>query len=127
MRLFSLSLLAVLLLSGVAQGQFFRDLFTGFGRGVRTAFKPVMHMIHNAPRPSFFSSGGKRPGAFGNQIDHETGGTAKPVATGHDNPFPDDCGRDKEKGTGLLCFPDGKLCQESKFSMAYRQSRNPVT
>ena len=44
------------------------------------------------------------------------GGTKKPVATGIDNPFPDDCGRDADTGTGLLCFPDGKLCQESKHS-----------
>ena len=42
------------------------------------------------------------------------GGTKKPQATGIDKEFPDDCGRDAEKGTGLLCFPDGKLCADSK-------------
>ena len=35
------------------------------------------------------------------------------MATGHDNPFPDDCGRD-DKNKGKLCFPDGLLCQKSK-------------
>ena len=38
-------------------------------------------------------------------------GTVAPVATGNDPLFPDDCGRDPEKGTGKLCFPDGLLCQ----------------
>ena len=43
-----------------------------------------------------------------------TGGTEKPVATGNDEILPSDCGRDPKKGNGLLCFPDGKLCAESK-------------
>ena len=47
------------------------------------------------------------------------GGTKKPVATGIDNPFPDDCGRDADTGTGLLCFPDGKLCEERKHSYLF--------
>ena len=44
----------------------------------------------------------------------ETGGTKEPVSTGIDKLYPDDCGRDKDKGTGLLCFPDGELCKNSK-------------
>ena len=44
-----------------------------------------------------------------------TGGTEKPVATGNDEILPSDCGRDPKKGNGLLCFPDGKLCAESKI------------
>ena len=41
-------------------------------------------------------------------------GTEAPVATGNDPLFPDDCGRDPDKGTGKLCFPDGLLCQDRK-------------
>ena len=44
----------------------------------------------------------------------ETGGTKEPLSTGIDKLYPDDCGRDKDKGTGLLCFPDGELCKNSK-------------
>ena len=44
----------------------------------------------------------------------ETGGTKEPVSSGIDKLYPDDCGRDKDKGTGLLCFPDGELCKNSK-------------
>ena len=42
-------------------------------------------------------------------------GTQSPQATGIDKLFPDDCGRDTDKGTGKLCFPDGKLCENSKL------------
>lgn len=107
----SACLLAAVLLAaagpGPAEAQFFQNLANTFGRGIRTVFSPVMHMFHR-PR---FNGGGAAGGS--NALDN-TGGTKKPVATGHDNPFPDDCGRDPKKGTGLLCFPDGKLCQESK-------------
>ena len=48
-------------------------------------------------------------------ITGNTGGTEKPVATGNDEILPSDCGRDPKKGNGLLCFPDGKLCSESKI------------
>ena len=41
-------------------------------------------------------------------------GTESPQATGHDEMFPRDCGRDPDEGTGKLCFPDGLLCQNSK-------------
>jgi len=43
------------------------------------------------------------------------GGTKKPQATGIDKPFPDDCGRHVTQKTGLLCFPDGKLCEDSEL------------
>ena len=42
-------------------------------------------------------------------------GTQSPQATGRDQLFPSDCGRDHNKGTGKLCFPDGLLCQNRKF------------
>ena len=41
-------------------------------------------------------------------------GTQQPQATGVDELFPSDCGRDPNKGTGKLCFPVGQLCAESK-------------
>lgn len=44
-------------------------------------------------------------------------GTQSPQATGRDELFPTDCGRDPNKGTGKLCFPDGILCQNRKFSL----------
>ena len=114
MRAFALSFLLLSFVLLGAEAQFFRDVFRTIGRGVNTVFRPVMQMFHNAApaRPAFFSSGGVRPSR---PTKDSSGGTLKPVATGHDNPFPDDCGRDKKKGTGLLCFPDGKLCQESKW------------
>ena len=39
-------------------------------------------------------------------------GTPAPQATGRDEILPSDCGRDPDKGTGKLCFPDGLLCQQ---------------
>ena len=48
-------------------------------------------------------------------------GTQSPQATGIDKLFPDDCGRDVDKGTGKLCFPDGKLCENSKSNKYYRR------
>ena len=42
-------------------------------------------------------------------------GTQSPQATGQDSLFPEDCGRDPNKGTGKLCFPDGILCQNRKY------------
>ena len=55
----------------------------------------------------------------------ETGGTKEPVSTGIDKLYPDDCGRDKDKGTGLLCFPDGELCKNSKSGSAHAQVPPP--
>ena len=41
-------------------------------------------------------------------------GTKEPIATGEDKLYPDDCGRGEDK-KGLLCFPDGLLCQNRKI------------
>jgi len=57
----------------------------------------VMHMVHDVMH-----------GGQGKFVDD---GTESPQATGHDEMFPRDCGRDPDKGTGKLCFPDGLLCQ----------------
>merc|ERR1719297_626220 len=56
-----------------------------------------MHMVHDVMH-----------GGQGKFVDD---GTESPQATGHDEMFPRDCGRDPDKGTGKLCFPDGLLCQ----------------
>ena len=42
-------------------------------------------------------------------------GTVAPQATGKEELFPSDCGRDTNLGTGKLCFPDGLLCQDSEY------------
>merc|ERR1719499_308592 len=47
---------------------------------------------------------------FGGPRFHDDG-TQSPQATGRDEKNPSDCGRDPDKGTGKLCFPDGLLCQ----------------
>ena len=107
----------------------FRNFLHGFQHGMNTVFQPVQsaghhlqhmghHLMENLPQlphiqmPEFL-----RQGKSANEVelDEETGGTKKPIATGKDEVYPRDCGRDKDKGTGLLCFPDGKLCQESMF------------
>lgn len=108
--LVSLSLL-VLVATGpsAVQGQFFRDFFSNVGRGVGNFFRPVMDMFHAMPNPFR----GLGPNRGKPELD-ETGGTKKPQATGIDKTYPDDCGRDPEKKTGLLCFPDGKLCEQSE-------------
>ena len=42
-------------------------------------------------------------------------GTQRPVATGRDEAFPSDCGRNTKTGRGKLCFPDGQLCQNREL------------
>ena len=87
--------LALLLLSFSvhnANAQFGFDIF----RPLQNLLKPVMR---------FFGGGPK----------FTDDGTQSPQATGNDKLFPDDCGRDEDKGTGKLCFPDGLLCQNSKL------------
>ena len=42
-------------------------------------------------------------------------GTLEPLATGFDEILPSNCGRKPFTGEGKLCFPDGILCQRSKF------------
>lgn len=83
-------------LTGQADAQFFnafRDLF----RPVQNLFGGVMRGVN-----SIFTGGN-----LGSD-----GGTASPQATGIDNLYPDDCGRDAGKDTGKLCFPDGILCRD---------------
>ena len=65
-------------------------------------FRPIQNFLKPVMR--FFGGGPK----------FHDDGTQAPQATGRDALFPDDCGRDEDKGTGKLCFPDGKLCEESK-------------
>ena len=77
-----------------AQFGFFRD----FGRFIASPFAAFIP----TERPKFHDDG-----------------TQSPVATGNDELFPRDCGRDPDKGTGKLCFPDGLLCQESKSPIMY--------
>ena len=72
--------------------------------GFRDIFRPLQNFLKPVMR--FFGGGPKF-------VDD---GTQAPQATGRDKLFPDDCGRDEDKGTGKLCFPDGKLCEESKFN-----------
>ena len=73
-------------------------------------FRPIQNFLKPVMR--FFGGGPK----------FHDDGTQAPVSTGKDKLFPDDCGRDEDKGTGKLCFPDGKLCEESKFiSIIYEQ------
>ena len=77
--------------------------FGGFGnffRPLENFLRPVMRFLGGGPR----------------FVDD---GTQSPQATGRDKLFPDDCGRDEDKGTGKLCFPDGKLCEERKSTALY--------
>ena len=66
-----------------------------------------------------FGGGGGGGGGFnlfggGGGRFHDDG-TQSPVATGRDETFPSDCGRNTKTGRGNLCFPDAKLCQESEY------------
>ena len=90
MKIFSLIL--TLTLISVSNGQFFRALANLF----------------TAP----FRGGGGGFNLFGPRFRDD--GTQQPQATGRDSLFPEDCGRDPDKGTGKLCFPDGILCQNRK-------------
>ena len=95
----ALSVVLLLVLSGgpaAVNGQFFNAL--------RNLFRPVENIFR--PVTNIFGGGGR----------FTDDGTQSPLATGKDELFPKDCGRDTNKGTGKLCFPDGLLCQESKLS-----------
>ena len=83
---------------GPANGQFF-NAFQNLFRPVQGFFGGVMRGVNSI---------------FGGQRFTDDG-TQSPQATGIDELFPDDCGRDTDKGTGKLCFPDGILCRDSKF------------
>ena len=91
-RALSLALLLLCLSVRNADAQFGGfDIF----RPLQNLLKPVMRFFGGGPR-------------------FTDDGTQSPQATGNDKLFPDDCGRDEDKGTGKLCFPDGLLCQNSK-------------
>ena len=88
------SLVILALVSTCANGQFFRALANLFSAPFR---------------------GGGGFNLFGPRFRDD--GTQSPQATGRDELNPTDCGRDPNKGTGKLCFPDGILCQNRKFSL----------
>ena len=67
--------------------------------------------LRNIFRPQSGRGGGLFGGIFGGGGKFTDDGTQSPVATGKDELFPRDCGRDTVEGTGKLCFPDGLLCQ----------------
>ena len=80
-----------------------------FFRPIQNFLKPVMRFFGGGPR-------------------FRDDGTQAPQATGRDALFPDDCGRDEDQGTGKLCFPDGKLCEESKsLCLIINKSQNCTT
>ena len=78
-----------------------------FGFNLRNIFNPVQNLFRPLMQGvnQIFGGGGR----------FTDDGTQSPQATGRDELFPRDCGREVNKGTGKLCFPDGLLCQESKF------------
>ena len=89
----------------------------GFRNTFQPFFQPIQSFNHNVFQP--FMEGVMHM-IMGHDHEHKENkfvddGTESPQATGKDEIFPRDCGRDPEKGTGKLCFPDGLLCQNSKF------------
>ena len=97
---------AVLLASSGPQGadaQFFRAL-NNFFRPIMRPFMPIIRPMRN-----FLGINRQPRGRF------QDDGTQRPRATGRDELFPADCGRNVNDGTGKLCFPDGVLCQNSEF------------
>jgi hypothetical protein len=86
----------------------------GFG-GFRNLFQPLQNLLQPVMRgvQNIFVGGPK----------FRDDGTQSPLATGKEKLFPDDCGRDEDKGTGKLCFPDGLLCQERKLLMSRMQTK----
>ena len=126
--------LLVLCLGLFAQAQFqrfpnggFRGFLQTFQHGMHTVFRPVQHVGHQVQHmahhamENFHLPHVQMPNLFRqNEVEEEAdnsqggvGGTKKPVSTGKDEVYPRDCGRDKDTKKGLLCFPDGKLCQDS--------------
>ena len=93
MKVFTVFFVVGVLLIGGSDAQFFRAL--------ENFFRPFTR-----PFQGFFRN------MFGGRF--RDNGTQRPQATGRDAIFPSDCGRDRNKGTGKLCFPDGILCQQSK-------------
>ena len=95
----------VVLSASVTEAQF------GFG-GFRNIFQPLQNFLQPVMRGV--------QNIFGGGPKFRDDGTKAPQATGVDKLFPDDCGRDEDKGTGKLCFPDGLLCQESELSVPHK-------
>ena len=95
MRLHCFLFAAILLPAAKAQFPF--GAFQGFTNFLQPFVTAVRDLRGPLTRPKFVDDG-----------------TEAPVATGNDPLFPDDCGRDPDKGTGKLCFPDGLLCQDRK-------------
>ncbi len=80
--------------------------------------KAMMHLFPNI----FFGPDGRGPrgerggggrGQRGPPTPFVDDGTREPGATGRDELFPADCGRNPHDGTGKMCFPDGLLCSYS--------------
>ena len=91
--------LTLLVTISLANAQFFN--------AIRNLFSPVTNL---------FNGGGRF-------VDD---GTQSPQATGREELFPSDCGRDTNQGTGKLCFPDGLLCKERKYIIIILLHRFPV-
>ena len=93
-----LTLLPLALLFSAANAQFFN--------AIRNLFSPVTNL---------FNGGGR----------FQDDGTQSPQATGREELFPSDCGRNPNDGTGKLCFPDGILCQNSEYLQTPHLSSYP--
>ena len=98
-----------------------KNCFAGFGfrQTFQPFFQPIQNFNNNVFQP--FMQGVMHMIMGHDGHEHSSAhkftddGTESPQATGHDEIYPRDCGRDPEKGTGKLCFPDGLLCQNSKY------------
>jgi len=93
--------LSTLLMFGFVLFGAFSGLVEGQGGGF---FNPFRNLFGGG------GGGGFLGGLFGGGRFKDDG-TQSPQATGRDELYPRDCGRDTGKGTGKLCFPDGILCQ----------------
>jgi len=109
-----LSTFLLLSFGAIVNAQFFsalRNLFGGGGGGSSSS-----NSVSSSGGGSSSSSGGGGFFGLGDIFGGGGGrftddGTQSPVSTGNDELYPTDCGRDTDKGTGKLCFPDGLLCK----------------
>ena len=102
MRIRAVPILLAILGPMAANAQFFN--------AIRNLFAPVTNLFNG--------------GRF------QDDGTVAPQATGKEELFPSDCGRDPNQGTGKLCFPDGLLCKDSEYCLSFSPvtvSSSPVT
>ena len=88
--IFTVAIVAIMLPQH-AHGQFFN--------AIRNIFRPVTNAF-------------QRPGGLFGGGNFQDDGTQRPQATGQEELFPSDCGRNVDTGTGKLCFPDGLLCRD---------------